>query len=54
MFKRASTETRSELKEARADLERVGKRDRSETDDFIAANRRVIAAEQAARDSRHS
>jgi hypothetical protein len=39
-------EDRAELKAARADLTRIADRDREESDDFVAANDRVIDAEQ--------
>ena len=52
MFKRASTEARTELREARADLERVSSGITEETDIYVAANQRVINAEKAVRDSR--
>lgn len=35
-----------EHKEARAELERISRRDRAETDAFLDANDRVIAAEK--------
>lgn len=35
-----------EYKAAREDLERVSKRDREETDDYLAANARVVEAEK--------
>ncbi|RAN92673.1 hypothetical protein GAR05_06165 [Micromonospora saelicesensis] len=35
-----------EHKDARAELERVSRRDRAETDAFLDANDRVIAAEK--------
>jgi hypothetical protein len=40
-------EARAAHREARGDLDRVSRRDREETDEFLAANRRVIEAEQA-------
>ncbi len=36
----------ADLREARAELERISKRDRSETEDFLDANDRVIEAER--------
>lgn len=36
----------ADLREARAELERISKRDREETEDFLAANNRVIEAEK--------
>ena len=33
-------------REALAELERVSRRDRAETDDYLAANRRVIETEK--------
>jgi hypothetical protein len=46
IFSGASKNDRQVYKEARAGLERISKRDREETDDFIAANSAVIEAEK--------
>ncbi|MGW7350977.1 hypothetical protein [Streptomyces sp. NPDC054784] len=42
-------EARRELREARAELDRIGWRDREESDEWIAANDRVVEAEKHAR-----
>lgn len=42
----ASRADRKAYKAARAELERISRRDRCETDEFIAANRAVIKAEK--------
>ena len=41
-----SKEARTELSKARAELDRVSRRDKRETDAYIRANSRVIRAEK--------
>jgi len=43
---KGSKEARKEYKNARANLNRVSRRDKSETDAYLVANKRVIKAEK--------
>lgn len=52
LFSRSSSESRAELQDARAELERVTRGQREETPEYLAANDRVLAAEKAVKDSR--
>jgi hypothetical protein len=41
-----TSEARAEYRDAKTELAQVAKRDRDETDDYLAANDRVVATEQ--------
>jgi hypothetical protein len=47
-----SKEARNELSKARAELERVSRRDKRETSAYLKANSRVIRAEKALKASK--
>lgn len=49
-----TSEARTEYREAKTELAQVAKRDRDETDDYLAANDRVVQAEQQLPRWRHS